>query len=1787
MNKTLYKIVNNEYAFNKIVVKCGNLSNNIYNKKISKSIFSLEENSIYKCDYIESDLSVNLKYINEKYNFKNNNSLIVLNIKNENVNFYIDLYLDVFSRNFVLDNKIQNDSLVFIPTKFVNQNIDGYNCLTESSKNVIIDEYNCIETFNDETKYFIKFYNVFSEYFVELSFIKCDLLDDGINVDEICYLNYDTDYKFVINYELDENVKYVDMFCAKNLFDYEVKYLYKNSKSIISPIVNTADIFYYLGFNIKSNNESYLDPVKLFIFKLDFDKYNIEKFNQLKNYMFDKVSILTYNDLTSKFPENEKYDNLLPNYWFYNNIVNSALANIYNIANIDNIDISIINDYFLDITSNKGTITPAEFFPLYDSEKTFDTPGEININYNHKTKEWIGYVLWYFNNLFLKNICNHSNINDDSEIFNIINIYNLQLESIIDNIEFSLPNISTSVGNIDAGHMTGDLTAGLNKTKICDFDYINYFKTHKDEILNIWIKRKKLYETLLDLVNKDFDENNLYDNAISLVKYFYGETWTYESLEIAELLQKEYNKYINNQSEESLTNWYKNSFNLIFPYEYKEYVLENILDLFKNYGIYKTLKKPNFYAKYKINKSGKLEQVTGINPDNYKIEKYNNCYRAIYTTPVTFKYKYKITGQETYKTKEEENLDNAVLCHTLEICNKINGEYVPIYTLSETGTLSETDTLSEIKGKYLIKRTQYERGQSLIFFRVKNSKLYKVSEKNAYDENIFFTKEETTNKKNETTHYFVMNVSGYTSLAVSSECKIEDYYLSANKKYLYSYHNVNVLTPIKLQIYLLNIFINELEKTFDIIEFIKNYIKIEQFNREKIKHNKEFTCVVPDQLSYFRIFSEIYNPFMFTAKDPNQYLKLEYISGVSSGEDKVVCLYNKNDNTFIQKLDYSYAIKSYAYMVLIDDNDNVNSSYIINSVKSYNNFITPTTYNVDFEISYTVNDISYTAVVNIDLQENISYDVNINFTKSKLESLTYIDILGERNDFVGEYEHMYDDVNGYYFNYYPNIVIEKNFCETTTKFSQTVNIGDKSIDIIVDLLPSSNTLNAIKPNIEIKKYSSLFGVQHTNVLHDSYEFIWISPTKLTNFYETTKHTGFQTKDLLKSFISIHTNCYTYDTRNGYRKMEDTDINSDFIEVNNCSYIMDGLGMTEYSYYSMLNLTKEEFNKTTYAYFDLENKEIKIIDSINDIIDNPGQIRRWFTIKNYVNNLKFEPFGIWGFNINNNEHVKWSNEYSDIQHINNVTSFRDTLEYKDKTYGYNNTEYNKYLSSYTKNYVPTEWQFLYNKYCKLDFYVGSTFEWQLISDNIVPISNMLKEIGGQPLYDGLENTNYPENKWFWSSSEENEEMGWPIFLGLSSLRNETKLWGNYLRPFFRINESKKCKHYDIFINLNLTNLDKFHGKQIIKNNFNDLYTFNGAAIPNRQQLINIPAPTNYQYKNVIWYSLILNTSNTDNKLSITYNEFENNNAHQSPLHKNLNGYNEDGIIEERTDEKLIGLTGYLIKISDIKDIFEYTEEEFKKFKITFSDNVFDQICSVTSGSNYSDDKKVIQYRQRTIYYNHLNDCDNEFVRLWIDVNEPKNEYLLNKIQNYLFVDKYIKYISENKSDIILHENASLLKDIMKIPDDADDSYEIRNSISVNKFMETDENEQLSYITFINCLVSNVFNWRLTEYVGKVDETNYYNFISCDCEKYPEHLCYIFNNVIDFNGNFDPVLYSINTIGGIESAENSYLFKFEEDIDLTFSYLYNESVSNRFTDIIAGSQPDGSIIWPGVLPEDTPI
>ena len=108
--------------------------------------------------------------------------------------------------------------------------------------------------------------------------------------------------------------------------------------------------------------------------------------------------------------------------------------------------------------------------------------------------------------------------------------------------------------------------------------------------------------------------------------------------------------------------------------------------------------------------------------------------------------------------------------------------------------------------------------------------------------------------------------------------------------------------------------------------------------------------------------------------------------------------------------------------------------------------------------------------------------------------------------------------------------------------------------------------------------------------------------------------------------------------------------------------------------------------------------------------------------------------------------------------------------------------------------------------------------------------------------------------------------------------------------------------------------------------------------------------------------------------------------------------------------------------------------------------------------------------------------------------------------------------ENKPYIILHEDASLLQDNMLILVGPDDSYEIPKTISINKFMETDE-DTLSNITLINCLVSNVFNWHLNEVVNEKE----HNFMLCNCDRYPENLCYIFNyNGIDFKGNFDPIL-----------------------------------------------------------------
>ena len=63
-----------------------------------------------------------------------------------------------------------------------------------------------------------------------------------------------------------------------------------------------------------------------------------------------------------------------------------------------------------------------------------------------------------------------------------------------------------------------------------------------------------------------------------------------------------------------------------------------------------------------------LEKVNDNDTDNYEIEKYNNCYRAIYNHLATFKYRYKVTGKETNSTEEDKK--NGVSKYKLEICNK-------------------------------------------------------------------------------------------------------------------------------------------------------------------------------------------------------------------------------------------------------------------------------------------------------------------------------------------------------------------------------------------------------------------------------------------------------------------------------------------------------------------------------------------------------------------------------------------------------------------------------------------------------------------------------------------------------------------------------------------------------------------------------------------------------------------------------------------------------------------------------------------------------------------------------------------------------------------------------------------------------------------------------------------------------------------------------------------------------------------------------------------------------------
>lgn len=100
----------------------------------------------------------------------------------------------------------------------------------------------------------------------------------------------------------------------------------------------------------------------------------------------------------------------------------------------------------------------------------------------------------------------------------------------------------------------------------------------------------------------------------------------------------------------------------------------------------------------------------------------------------------------------------------------------------------------------------------------------------------------------------------------------------------------------------------------------------------------------------------------------------------------------------------------------------------------------------------------------------------------------------------------------------------------------------------------------------------------------------------------------------------------------------------------------------------------------------------------------------------------------------------------------------------------------------------------------NFYLGDVSEWQVIADNIELINTYLTYVGGETLYDGSFKTDLPEKKWFWTSSEIDDNTAWTTSLTESSLEATNKNMEYYIRPLFKANTALKPENYfSILIN----------------------------------------------------------------------------------------------------------------------------------------------------------------------------------------------------------------------------------------------------------------------------------------------------------------------------------------------------------------------------------------------------
>lgn len=460
---------------------------------------------------------------------------------------------------------------------------------------------------------------------------------------------------------------------------YSIRILCKNRLILIASDVNKYSSF---TFNYKKNYDKYGFITALCIFDANDNLVQTYMLNT-SFFPYTKATIVLerihqtpiyyYNDALSEYKENGDYDNLLPSFTFYKDKVDqkftcsqiSSYCNSYvglisimplrykdNFRTLmDNMSISVLNNKVCAIQqlenlaisnviitgSKPDNLNKTKSVSISNVLKIdgIKTEGKAVTKHIPDTIQYIGYLMYYYNMLYLRDLGWVMNDDCDSEdmIYYMIMLDKLKHQS----VTFSKFREKLFVdGKAKYGNQIDiydtDLASKLDwKTTI---GYVEYFNKFKSNILKYWEDRIDAYNILEEVLGA-------YDSRLTVVeqidKYLdiLGDDGT-KRKKIYFILTTENGEdkwavsQINNRiyQQDALYYIWSNVYQIMFDGVFDfDLINDAIIRDIYNYGLFPEIEIPEmdndgFFVPYKVNRNGKIEKSTngwdGSGDEKYK-----------------------------------------------------------------------------------------------------------------------------------------------------------------------------------------------------------------------------------------------------------------------------------------------------------------------------------------------------------------------------------------------------------------------------------------------------------------------------------------------------------------------------------------------------------------------------------------------------------------------------------------------------------------------------------------------------------------------------------------------------------------------------------------------------------------------------------------------------------------------------------------------------------------------------------------------------------------------------------------------------------------------------------------------------------------------------------------------------------------------------------------------------------------------------------------------------------------